>query len=87
MSKKEEFAQCSLERIVNGRLFRTVSFLPKKHAKLGNVLKLREDKDSEWTDGWQVISIGVTVKNFPYSQATIRNHRNNTGDSNPKPTN
>lgn len=50
-----------------------VSGLPEEYAKIGMKLKLRGE------DGWVVMSVGDIVN--PFSDATIRKHRESTGDS------
>lgn len=34
------------------------SWLPAKYAKAGTFVKLRDDRQSEWVDGWEVQHVG-----------------------------
>jgi hypothetical protein len=87
LEKKSDtpYTQCTLEKVEGDRTIRQTSWLPTKFAKKGKVLKLREDKFSEWTDGWVVILVGETRDDRPYPSSDIMAHRNRTGDSMPKP--
>jgi hypothetical protein len=49
----ERYRQCKLRK---GNSFQT-SWLPDCFAKLGKVLRLR-DQDKKWDDGWVVIEVG-----------------------------
>lgn len=82
MSKKTFYRQCRL--VKEGRLFQ-VSWLPEKFAVVGKILKLRNEDNNEWDNGWLVTSAGDNrVDEPPYADAMIRGHRKNTGDSLPK---
>jgi hypothetical protein len=81
MSKKQGYRQCRLKKNESWQ----VSWLPEKFAVVGKVLKLRNDKDDAWDDGWTVTAAGENlVDEPPYADAMIRGHRKNTGDSLPK---
>jgi len=53
-----------------------VSWIPQKFAKVGGIVKL---KDDEWSDGWAIESVGATGE-LPERI----NHRKATGDLLPK---
>jgi hypothetical protein len=81
MSKKTFYRQCRLTKKDSWQ----VSWLPEKFAVVGKVLKLRNDKDEEWDNGWVVTGAGENlIDEPPYAEAMIRGHRKNTGDSLPK---
>jgi hypothetical protein len=81
MSKKTFYRQCRMTK--NGSF--QVSWIPEQFAVLGKVLKLRNDKDEEWDNGWVITCAGENrVDEPPYADAMIRGHRKNTGDSLPK---
>lgn len=72
------YTQCSLSR----KNVSQVSWIPSKLAKVGMILKLKED--GIWTDGWEVKGTGSSMENPPDSYNAIKVHRNRTGDSLPK---
>jgi len=83
--KKPKFRQCRLTRKVENGEARMVSFLPEKFAIVGKVLKLKDEDTGKWTNGWIVESAGDLVDEPPDYRKGIRGHRDNTGDSTPKP--
>ena len=60
---KTTHCQCVLEKTICchavGGKTRQTAWLPKRYAVEGGILELR-DSDGEWTDGWEVVSVGVT---------------------------
>ena len=81
MSKKTYYRQCRLTK--NGSFL--VEWLPEQFAVVGKTLKLRNDKDDAWDNGWLVTGAGKNkVDEPPYSEGMIRGHRKNTGDALPK---
>jgi hypothetical protein len=72
-----------MERRIHEGVMVTVSFIPEKFAKVGEVVKLKNE-DGRWTDGWVVKRVGQSTT-FD-SKKAIRQHRKNTGDSLPKET-
>ena len=53
------YRQCRMEKpLRNGGTLTTTSWIPVKHAKSGQYVKLRDGKDGEWIDGWKVVSVG-----------------------------
>jgi len=83
MSKKTDYRQCVLEQWRDDKRAKIVSFIPKKFAKLGGVVKLQDDY-GRWSDGWVVTFVGETSGKIPDIQKAVRTHRENTGDSLPK---
>lgn len=59
-----------------------VSWIPAKFAKVGQVLKLKDN--NEWDDGWIVEWTGFTEQHLEDPRKAIREHRKRTGDSLPK---
>ena len=53
MTKHVKYVQCEMKRMAVDGLVRTISFIPQRFAKLGRVLKLRNEHD-QWIDGWTV---------------------------------
>lgn len=80
---KTKWAQCHLERRTKTGRTETASWLPIRHAKVGNYVKLKES-NGEWTDGWAVKLVGPSVQEPPDWRKAIRNHRHRTGDDRPK---
>ncbi|TWU54918.1 hypothetical protein Poly51_36500 [Rubripirellula tenax] len=86
MSRNVKYVQCAMRRIIAGGSERTTSYIPMPFAKLGKVLKLRDDSD-RWVDGWVVECVGdliVEGDSVPDYRRAIRNHRKSTGDSVPR---
>lgn len=54
--------QCVLSKKTAAGMSETVTWLPEKFAIKGKVVKLREDADSVWDDGWVVKSVGPQRK-------------------------
>lgn len=48
--------QCKLERKVENGIATLVSYIPEKFAKLGKIIKLKNE-EGEWTDGYKVASV------------------------------
>ena len=81
---KTKYKQCTLEKTVQEGLIQTVSWIPSKFAKIGQRLKLENDKGI-WTEGWVVKLVGdEEIDQLPDYRKGIRNHRKQTGDSTPK---
>lgn len=72
------YVQCKLQK---GNTHQT-SWIPKEHASLNTVLKLREN--GVWEDGWVVVFAGAERDTPPDWRRSTRKHRDNTGDSLPK---
>ena len=86
MSKNVKYVQCELKRNVGDGSEQTVSYIPQKFAKVGHVLRLKDDND-EWVDGWVVESAGSEIvegDQIPDSHKAIKSHRKATGDSTPR---
>lgn len=83
MTKRVKYIQCEMKRTIVDGLVRTISFIPQRFAKLGRVLKLKNEHD-QWVDGWTVEFVGNTVvdsADAPDYRKAIRRHRKSTGDS------
>ena len=61
----------------------TTSWLPIRHAKVGNSVELKEEA-GEWTKGWIVRQAGPVISEPPDWKQAIRKHRHQTGDDQPK---
>tara|TARA_Y100000310_G_C20289413_1_gene626492 strand:- start:220 stop:459 length:240 start_codon:yes stop_codon:yes gene_type:complete len=72
-----------MERKTEAGIQSMTSFIPKKFAQLGRVLKLKSD-DGVWTNGWVVKLVGHTMDEPPDLHKSVRQHRERTGDSLPK---
>jgi len=86
MSKHAKYVQCVMRRPVAGGSVELTSYIPQQFAKMGDVLRLK-DEDRSWTSGWVVELVsGHTVEgdNLPDYRKSIRNHRKLTGDSVPR---
>ena len=86
MSKQVKYVQCAMRRTIDGGSVRTTSYIPQQFAKLGRVLKLKDDLD-RWIDGWVIECVGhvvVDAADAPDYRKAIRNHRKSTGDSQPR---
>ena len=79
---KTKYKQCGMDRIVDGKVFHVVSYIPAKFGVVGRVLKLKDG--DVWTDGWVVKTAGKTVDEPPDWRRAIRSHKKLTGDSLPK---
>lgn len=76
---KKEWCQCLLVRDCGSTsILRQVAFLPVKHARVGNVVKLRTR--GKWEDGWKVVTAGKLLDHRPDYRKMIRHHRHETGD-------
>jgi len=84
MSKKTvKYCQCYMERKTRTGISTMVSYIPEKFAKVGGVVKLKDDY-GHWTNGWVVLSAGEPTEIPDTPEQMIRRHRDNTGDSLPK---
>lgn len=78
-TKADLYTQCHLQ---HRHKVNTVSWIPAKFAKIGAILKLKND--GVWEDGWVVVGVGATSDNPPDAHNAVKEHRKNTGDSLPK---
>ncbi|WP_286764267.1 MULTISPECIES: hypothetical protein [Rhodopirellula] len=86
MSRNVKYVQCAMRRNIAGGSVRTTSYIPQEFAKVGRVLRLKDDKVG-WVDGWVVESVGDVIvegDQLPDSHRAIKNHRKSTGDSAPR---
>lgn len=86
MSRNTKYVQCAMRRSIAGGSEQTTSYIPAQFAKVGRVLKLREE-DGHWVDGWvveNVCDVSVESDSVPDYRKAIRNHRKSTGDSTPR---
>jgi hypothetical protein len=47
--------QCNMTKETENGVSNTVSWIPEEYAKVGRILKLKND-DDVWVDGWKVVS-------------------------------
>lgn len=60
MSKQTVYCQCRLVKsIPTGELVQ-MSYIPERFARLGKVLRLRDDERT-WSDGWRVQLVGNAI--------------------------
>ena len=83
MAKKTLYAQCHLRRETETGSVHTTSYIPAKHAKVGQVLDLKE-KDDTWSRDWVVMTAGQLTDSPPDTHQLIKGHRKMTGDSLPR---
>lgn len=83
MSKKTTYTQCRLRREAESGHMETVSWIPSKFGKIGQIVDLKED-DGNWSRGWEIVLVGPTIENPPDWRKLIRGHRKMTGDSTPR---
>jgi len=56
-TKNEFYRQCKLEKSKEI----TTSWIPEKFAKKGRIIKIRENKQSPWNNGWTITSVGTRM--------------------------
>ena len=86
MSKNVKYVQCAMRRNIAGGSVQTTSYIPQEFAKVGRVLRLKDDNVG-WVDGWVVECVGDVIvegDGLPDSHKAIKNHRKSTGDSTPR---
>ena len=86
MSKNVYYRQCVLSRPTETGVMKQMSWIPERFATKSRPVKLRDD-DGVWTDGWKVDRVGeirLEEGELPDYHHEIKNHRKNTGDSQPK---
>ncbi|WP_442511779.1 hypothetical protein SH528x_003507 [Novipirellula sp. SH528] len=86
MSRNVKYVQCAMRRDIAGGSVRTTSYIPQEFAKVGRVLRLKDDNVG-WVDGWVVDFVGdeiVEGDQLPDSHKAIKNHRKSKGDSTPR---
>ncbi|WP_442511659.1 hypothetical protein SH528x_003354 [Novipirellula sp. SH528] len=86
MSRNVKYVQCAMRRDIASGSVRTTSYIPQEFAKVGRVLRLKDDNVG-WVDGWVVEFVGdeiVEGDQLPDSHKAIKNHRKSTGDSTPR---
>ncbi|TWU46489.1 hypothetical protein [Rubripirellula reticaptiva] len=86
MSRNVRYVQCAMRRNIARGSVRTTSYIPQEFAKVGRVLRLKDDKVG-WVDGWVVECVGDSIvegDQIPDSHKAIKNHRKLTGDSAPR---
>lgn len=80
------YRQCTLQkRQAGGRTGNQVAWLPEKFCQPGQVLQLFVNH--AWDNGWTVTQVGpyrCGERQLPYVRGDIRNHREQTGDAEPK---
>ena len=86
MSRNVKYVQCAMRRNIAGGSVRTTSYIPTQFAKLGKMLKLKDEHD-HWSNGWVVECVGDVIvegDRVPDYRKAIRKHRKSTGDSTPR---
>lgn len=59
MSSKEFYRQCTLHKKVADKTSCTVSWIPERFAKIGNICELYITA-SDLQDDWKIVSVGTT---------------------------
>jgi hypothetical protein len=54
MSREVNYTQCRLKKKTPEGSMNQMSWIPSEFAKVGKVLKLREEDTDQWDDGWIV---------------------------------
>jgi len=86
VSKKVKYVQSTMRRSIATGCLRTTSYIPQRFAKVGGVVKLK-DENGLWVDGWVVertSDTAVEVSDVLDLHKAIRSHRKATGDSLPR---
>ncbi len=86
MSRNVKYVQCAMRRNIASGSVSTTSYIPQEFAKVGRVLRLK-DENVGWVDGWVVECVGDVIvedDQLPDSHKAIKNHRKSTGDSTPR---
>jgi hypothetical protein len=54
MSREVDYTQCKLSKKTQNGEMRQMSWIPSEFAKVGKVLKFRDEDTGEWDEGWIV---------------------------------
>lgn len=54
--KEKLYIQTRLERVFPDRREEMVSWIPAEIAQKGNIVRLKDNIDKEWSEGWKVLS-------------------------------
>jgi hypothetical protein len=86
---KNKFYQCSLAKqtVIDGVNFgepttvaTMISYIPARHAVLGNVLRIK--RGDYWEEGWKVMVVYNDSADVSFDvRKAIKRHEKNTGDS------
>ena len=80
--KNLHYRQCHLEKSTSGGKLHQTSWLPEPFARVGQVVRLREE--ANWVDGWLVTTVSdvrFAESMLPDAHEAIKSHRKATGDS------
>jgi hypothetical protein len=56
--RSEFYRQCDLSRrLAEDRIEWMTSWIPEEKAKIGNIVRLRNSAQEEWSEGWLVVAI------------------------------
>lgn len=58
---KQKYRQCDLRKKTATGEIRQISYIPVEYAVVGKFLKLRSPEDGEWTNGWKVFLLGLSI--------------------------
>ena len=88
MAKKTKYCQCILRKDDEIGYSQMVSWIPQQFAVDGKVIKLKNECDNKWVDGWVVVSASDPLEEDRISNyhRDVKWHLKNTGD-NISPTN
>lgn len=87
MKKRIQYCQCNLRKqITASEQKETTAYIPAKFARVGKVVRIRTEDDRQWSDGWEVMTVGASVwsDDLPDSHSAIKSHRTSTGDTLPR---
>ncbi len=83
----DSYTQCFLIKVENDLRRVQTAYVPSRFAVKGKALKLKDPRNNEWTDGWQVSEVyASTLDKLPHLEGSVRRHRNRTGDNLKKQT-
>ena len=70
--RSEFYRQCELRRQVGPDQYEVMmSWIPDEKAKVGNIVRLRNSTEEEWSEGWLVVAAHARM---PYSYLKTKSH-------------
>ena len=78
------YNQCRLRKSTPKGYSEVVMWVPKKYAKVDNVLWIQFGDDDDKSKGWRVEHVGIEQENPITPQQAFKRHKKKTGDSLPK---
>ena len=80
--KYTKYCQCILKKDDPPGYLQMVSWIPQQYAQIGKVIKLKNNDDDTWNDGWTVIanSDPISEEKLANYHRDVKWHLKNTGD-------